>query len=152
MENLIEWLNTGWIYFMALAGGVTLLWNSFKLIKEIKENISKPVRDLTAKIDKIDKDLTEKVDRIDGILDDHIKNFEIERVQQMRFKILEFSDSILTDVKHSKETYDDMLMIIDDYEEYCDCHPEFKNNRCKIAVENIKNTYKDKMKNSGFSI
>ena len=39
---------------------------------------------------------------------------------------------------------------IDEYDEYCSHHPDFKNHRCTLAVENIQNTYKDKLKTTGF--
>lgn len=139
--EFMEWLKTGWMYLGAAVGGITLLLNSFKLIKEIKENISSPMRELTKKVDNIDKRLT-----------DHIAIFEVERAQQLRSKILEFSDSISVGSKHSKETYDDMLAIIDEYEEYCNSHPDFKNNRCKLAVDNITTVYKDKVHNNSFAI
>lgn len=139
--EFMEWLNTGWVYLGVAVGGITLLLNSFKLIKEIKENISRPMKDLTEKVDNIDKRLT-----------DHIATFEVERAQQLRSKILEFSDSISVGAKHSKETYDDILAIVDEYEEYCDCHPDFKNNRCKLAVDNITTVYKDKVHNNSFAI
>ena len=108
------------------------------------------MKDLTAKVDKIDKELNEKIEKIDERLDTHIKNFEVERAQQLRSKILEFSDSILIGTRHSKETFDDVLSIIDEYDEYCSHHPDFKNHRCTLAVENIQNTYKEKLKTTGF--
>lgn len=141
MMEFMEWLKTGGFYLGAFIGGVTLLMNSFKLIKEIKDNISRPIRELT-----------EKVDNIDKRLNDHISVFEVERAQQLRSKILEFSDAISVGTKHSKETYDDILAIVDEYEEYCDNHPDFKNNRCKLAVDNIKTVYKEKAHNNSFAI
>ena len=146
MEGFIEWLSKGWFYYGAIFAGVLVLVNSFKLIKEIKDNISKPIKDITSNV----SSLTDKVDNLNKRLDTHIKNFEVDHAQQLRSKILEFSDSILVGDKHSKETYDDILAIIDEYDKYCEKHPEFKNHRCTLAVENIQNVYKEKLKDLDF--
>ena len=44
MNEFIEWLSKGWFYYGATFGVLVMLVNSFKLIKEIKENISKPIK------------------------------------------------------------------------------------------------------------
>ena len=40
-----------------------------------------------------------------------------------------------------------MLTKIDDYERYCEEHPEYPNNRAVLAIENIREVYKERLKN-----
>lgn len=43
-----------------------------------------------------------------------------------------------------------MLLDIDDYERYCESHPEYKNNRALMAISNIKRVYSENEKDDGF--
>lgn len=39
---------------------------------------------------------------------------------------------------------------IDAYEKYCADHPEYPNNRAVLAIENIRETYKERLKRHDF--
>lgn len=39
---------------------------------------------------------------------------------------------------------------IDDYERYCEEHPEYPNNRAVLAIENIREVYKERLKKRDF--
>lgn len=67
-----------------------------------------------------------------------------------RARILQFNDELLNDVKHSKESFDDTLAYLDDYEKYCREHPLFKNHRTVAAEENIKRCYAKCMEQRDF--
>ena len=43
-----------------------------------------------------------------------------------------------------------MLSEIDDYEEYCEGHPDYPNNRAVLAIENIREVYKERLKKHDF--
>ena len=43
-----------------------------------------------------------------------------------------------------------MLAEIDAYERYCEEHPEYPNNRAVLAIENIREVYKERMKKHDF--
>ena len=58
-----------------------------------------------------------------------------------RYRILRFNDEILHDLRHSKEHFDQVLEDITRYETYCHEHPEYKNNKAVLAIENIKRVY-----------
>lgn len=42
------------------------------------------------------------------------------------------------------------LAKIDDYERYCEEHPEYPNNRAVLAIENIRAVYKERLKKRDF--
>lgn len=71
----------------------------------------------------------------------HIQKTEEERVDRARSRILRFNDEIMTDIEHSKEHYDEILEDIDKYEEYCDTHPNYENNKAVLAIKTIKEEY-----------
>lgn len=53
-------------------------------------------------------------------------------------------------MKHSQENFDQVLSDIDDYEHYCNNHPEFKNNKTVAAKEKILKVYSERMDNNDF--
>lgn len=103
-------------------------------------------RELFAKID----DLEEKINGID----DHQKALEadIEKRDAIncRVRILRFSDEIRRKIKHSQESFDQVLDDLDVYEKYCVAHPEFKNNKTMSAKERIKAAYDGCMEQDDF--
>ena len=58
-----------------------------------------------------------------------------------RTRILEFGDEILHGVDYSKEHWDNVMMDIDAYENYCDDHPHYMNNVAKATIKHIKHMY-----------
>ena len=73
-----------------------------------------------------------------------------DNADSSRQKILEFNDRLLHKEKHSKEYFDSILHTIDKYEDYCETHPKYKNNKALLAIENIKEVYKTLSKEGGF--
>lgn len=69
-------------------------------------------------------------------------DFDEEKAIQARVRIVKFNDEILTDQRHSKESFDQVLSDIDTYDRYCSEHPQFVNSKTKLSSENIRNTYR----------
>lgn len=67
-----------------------------------------------------------------------------------RYRIIRFDDEIRHDEKHSKEHFDQIIEDIDNYEEYCNSHPEYRNNKAELAMKNIKRTYQKCEDNQSF--
>lgn len=83
----------------------------------------------------INGEVIDKVDNLNQELTDHKAKSEERHATLCRAHILRFGDEILHGIPHSKEGYDSILLDVDYYEEYCEKHPNYKNN---IAVETIK--------------
>lgn len=66
---------------------------------------------------------------------------EEEFIDRARSRMLRFSDEIIMGVDHSKEHFDEILKDIDNYEQYCDDHPDYENNRAVLAIQTIKEEY-----------
>ena len=58
-----------------------------------------------------------------------------------RSHILAFGDEIRLGVDHSQERFDQILLDISEYEQYCDTHPEYKNDKAPVTIDLIKKTY-----------
>ena len=92
---------------------------------------------------KITGELTAKVDFIEAAM---LKN----DAESRRARILQFGDECRRQVKHSQESYIQVLTDIDAYELYCDDHPEFKNSRTVLTTEYIKNAYNKCVEDNDF--
>lgn len=81
------------------------------------------------------------VDQVQTTLNNHIREDEDEKARSQRYRILRFYDEMCENRKHSESHFEDILDDIDSYEHYCEQHPDFKNNRGKVAMEHIKTAY-----------
>lgn len=83
-------------------------------------------------------------------LDDHITMDDRRTADGHRARILHFNNELLRDIGHTQEEFFEVLAEIDAYEEYCRDHPEYPNNRAVLAIENIREVYKDRLKKHDF--
>ena len=94
------------------------------------------------------KQTEETIKKVQTTLDAHIREDENERARNQRYRILRFYDEICENRRHSESHFEDILDDISDYEAYCLKHPDFKNNRGEIAMQQIQEVYK-KIKSEG---
>jgi hypothetical protein len=67
-----------------------------------------------------------------------------------RTRILEFGDEILHGVNYSKEHFDQILLDVTAYENYCDEHPHYMNNVARATIDHIKHMYKKHLQEDSF--
>jgi uncharacterized membrane-anchored protein YhcB (DUF1043 family) len=96
------------------------------------------------------KETKEQLDRVQRTLDTHIKEDEDDKARNQRYRILRFYDEMCEHRRHSESHFEDILDDIDDYEEYCNRHPDFRNSRGHIAMKNIQSTYDHLKQTNGF--
>ena len=104
-------------------------------------------REAMEQVNSFSKDINEKVDKK---VDELEKNEELERVRFARQRILRFNDEILCGQRHSKEHFDEILDDITTYEHYCNAHEEYENDKAVLAIESIREIYKQCMKSHDF--
>ena len=63
----------------------------------------------------------------------------------MRVRILRFRDEMLQGQDHTHDSFQQVLSDIDEYEQYCADHPEFRNNQTEITIEHIKANYQERL-------
>ena len=98
----------------------------------------------------INGELLTKVDNLSKELADHKEKSAERHATLCRAHILRFGDEVLHGVPHSKEAYDNILLDIDSYEEYCDAHPGYKNNVALATIKHIKKMYQKHLDEDSF--
>ena len=83
-------------------------------------------------------------------LDGHIDMDDRRTVDGQRASILNFNNELLRNIPHTKEEFIEVLTKIDAYEKYCKFHEDYKNNRAVLAIENIRETYRARLKKHDF--
>lgn len=98
----------------------------------------------------INGEVLAKVDNLSCELADHKEKSEERHATLCRAHILRFGDEVLHGIPHSKEGYDNILLDIDAYEEYCEKHPGYKNNVAIATIKNIKRMYQKHLEEDSF--
>ena len=75
---------------------------------------------------------------------------EEAEAKSARVRILRFADELYLGQKHSKEHFDNTLADIKTYNDYCRSHPNFENERTKIAEAQIKSAYQHCLREHSF--
>ena len=83
-------------------------------------------------------------------LEAHITMDDRRTADAHRARILHFNNELLRDIPHTKEEFIEILAEIDAYEAYCREHPDYPNNRARLAIENIQEVYKERLKKHDF--
>ena len=91
-----------------------------------------------------------KLGHLEKRLDKHITDDDKRDADSHRVKILQFNNELLRSIDHTKEEFIEVLAEIDAYERFCDDHPDYPNNRAVLAIENIRENYKERLKKHDF--
>lgn len=106
---------------------------------------------------KLNKNMEDKIDilkeDIAGVKEE-VANVRAENAEESatlcRARILRFGDEIVHNIPHSKEHYDQILLDIDKYDNYCLEHPNYKNNLAVQTIKHIKKKYQEHLDNDTF--
>ena len=90
------------------------------------------------------------ISAIEKKLDAHIDKDDRRDADRHRMEILRFNNELLRSIDHTKEEFIEALAEIDAYERFCDDHPDYPNNRAVLAIENIRENYKERLKKHDF--
>lgn len=137
---MIEAFTTGIIAFL---GGMTLIQ-----IAPIKINPWTWVAKAIGRA--INAEVIDKVGKMEKDIQNLKQSTEEHEAKSARVRILRFGDEILHDVKHSQEHFNQVLLDITEYEEYCEKHPDFRNNVTCITTKRIKETYEKCLMDNSF--
>ena len=133
------------------------------LVRPIREKVTR-VKERTAAeknmIDEVKKEIVAVKDDVAGVKEDvKLVHEEIDNVradskedkaERSRTQILRFADEIYQGVRHSKEHFDEINECITFYNQYCEEHPLFKNNRTFQAQKRIDTVYQHCMETHSF--
>ena len=120
-----------------VAGGFSLLGVIVTIIPTVIANRKKTQESIKASNDETERRMV----RLQSTLDTHIKEDEDERARNQRYRILRFYDEMCEHRSHSESHFEDILDDIDEYQKYCDTHPDFRNSRGHVAMMYIRDAY-----------
>ena len=114
-----------WIpVFVQVVIGAVAIWKMYKTHAwETAEKTEKAVSTLAA-----------EVGEINTTLKNHIETDGENDAKQARRRIIFFADECRRKVKHSEEHFDNVLEDITFYQQYCDAHPKFKNQKAEQSI------------------
>ena len=81
---------------------------------------------------------------------DKLYGVEKQLADSNRLEILRFNNELLRSIGHTKEEFIEVLAEIDAYEDFCKDHPDYPNNRAVLAIENIREVYRERLKKHDF--
>lgn len=87
------------------------------------------------------KTVSDKVDKLENKVDSLENKVDKNDAITSRVRILRFGDELRTGVTHSKESFDQVLSDITNYNQYCMDHPKFENDKTVLTTQVIKETY-----------
>lgn len=123
-----------------LTGGVAFIALSLIQISPIKIN---PWSWLARAFGRaINGDMLEKMDSLEKKLHEIDERQEQNNVIASRIRILRFGDEMQCGILHSREHFKQILADIEIYDDYCDTHPDFKNEVTKETARYIKEVYR----------
>ena len=74
-----------------------------------------------------------------------------DKATRSRRRILDANDEILSTSKHhTQEWFDQLLDDIDNYDRYCQAHPDYRNSVAVSAMNNLKRIYTNCLENNSF--
>ena len=83
--------------------------------------------------------------RIEAKLDAHITSDKEDAIKQGRSQFLIFADELSRGLPHSKEHFEAVIELVDDYDRYCKTHPDFPNSKARAAEKLIMETYQNRL-------
>ena len=98
----------------------------------------------------VNTEICHRLDNIEAKWDGHFTMDDRRTADSRRAQILHFNNELLRPINHTKEEFIEILAKIDEYERYCEEHPEYPNNRAVLAIENIREVYKERLKKRDF--
>jgi len=111
--------------------------------------------DIIKKIDNIDTKVSAMEDKLTSVettLNTHVKEDKLDSIRNTRARILRFHDELRHGTQHTEEHYNEILSDIDIYEDFCDQHKDYPNTKAEVAINGIKESYRDCIKNNTFLI
>lgn len=75
---------------------------------------------------------------------------EKDKALDARRRILQFADEIRRKVRHSEEHFNNVLEDITFYQQYCRDHADFENERARVSIKIIEETYEECSRGNDF--
>lgn len=121
-----------------------------KLAEKIGKAFNKPALDKITAVEQQLRKTNEKLAETNEKLDGHMANDELQKAEDARAAALRFNNELLRNIPHTREEFFEVLQKIDIYEDYCDRHKDYENNRAVHAIANINRVYDERLAKHDF--
>lgn len=121
-----------------------------KLAENIGKAFNKPALDKITSVEQQLKKTNEKLAETNEKLDGHMANDELQKAEDARAAALRFNNELLRNIPHTREEFFEVLQKIDIYEDFCDRHKDYENNRAVHAIANINRVYDERLAKHDF--
>ena len=121
-----------------------------KLAEKIGRAFNKPALDKITLVEQQLMKTNEKLAETNEKLDGHMANDELQKAEDARAAALRFNNELLRNIPHTREEFFEVLQKIDIYEDYCDRHKDYENNRAVHAIANINRVYDERLAKHDF--
>lgn len=91
-----------------------------------------------------------KLSEVERKLDAHIEEDKEAKADDARARIIDFGSSVVRQELHTAEQWHNILLDIDRYENFCDTHPAYENNRAVSTIAMLKDRYQEKLAKNDF--
>lgn len=121
-----------------------------KLAEKIGKAFNKPALGKITSVEQQLKKTNEALAKTNETLGEHMANDELHKAEDARAAVLRFNNELLRNIPHTREEFFEVLQKIDIYEDYCDTHKDYENNRAVHAVANINRIYDERLAKHDF--
>lgn len=97
-----------------------------------------------------DNQVMMKLDALGEKLEAHIQEDAAAKADESRSRILRFGDEVRRGVLHTEEHWIDILLDVDRYEDYCETHPTYENNRATASIKYLKGVFDGRLEKNDF--
>lgn len=134
-----------------LLGGGVLAFVQFL----IQRNDSKhdKMEEVNKSIRALSEDMKERFDTLDNKIDAVEAKTDEYYAVSCRVRLLRFEDELQSDIRHSKDAWDQVMSDVDFYKKYTEPgkHPDFKNGQTEATIEHIKHGYSERLEKRDWS-
>lgn len=95
-------------------------------------------------------EIVKRLDALDRKVDAIQERADERAAVSARVRILRFMDEMLEGRDHTKDSYDQVMSDITEYEFYTDNHPEFRNNQTAATAAYISDSYQTRLSKGDF--
>lgn len=128
--------------------GIILVFSIFIEITPIKLNPISTFLKWLGK--KINGDVISKVDDLEKKIDSLEAEFRKKEAIASRIRIIRFGDEVRTGIRHSQESFDQVLDDISNYKLYCDSHKDFQNEKTVMTTKILLDNYRERLEKNDF--
>ena len=132
-----------------LLGGGILAFIQFLITRH--DNKHDKMDEVNKSIKALSEEMKERFDSLDQKIDTVEAKADEYNAVSCRVRILRFEDEMQSDIRHSKDAWDQCMSDCKTYDEFATAHESFRNNITEATIEHIKHGYRERLEKHDWS-